>query len=198
MCGIVGYFGNNNVEKTLISKLKLLEYRGYDSSGIAVKNGNKLFITKAVGEIKNLESIITPVKGAKLGIAHTRWATHGKPSEENAHPHVSEDSDWAIVHNGIIENYEELKANLQGFGYTFYSATDTEIVAKLLEHYRKKIDINKNHEALIRACAKLEGSYALAVINKNQDKIYFAKNKSPLYCALKGGDSCSRQTPFAS
>lgn len=196
MCGIVGYFGNGNVEETLISKLKLLEYRGYDSSGIAVKSGNKLFIKKAVGEIKNLEEVVEPVEGARLGIAHTRWATHGKPSEENAHPHVSEDSDWAIVHNGIIENYEELKANLQGFGYNFYSATDTEIVAKLLEHYRKKIDINKNHEALIRACAKLEGSYALAVINKNQDKIYFAKNKSPLYCALNGGEFMLASDPI--
>ena len=196
MCGIVGFFGNENVEETLISKLKMLEYRGYDSSGVAVKKGDKLIVTKAVGEIENLQKVIVPAEGARIGIAHTRWATHGKPSEENAHPHVSEDSDWAVVHNGIIENYESLKTNLQKSGYAFYSDTDTEIIAKLLEYYRKKINISNNHEALIRCCAKLEGSYALAVINKNKDKIYFAKNKSPLYCAVKGNEFMLASDPI--
>ena len=196
MCGIVGYFGNGNVEETLISKLKLLEYRGYDSSGIAVKNGDRLVVTKAVGEIKNLENVIVKTEGARIGIAHTRWATHGRPSEENAHPHVSENTEWAVVHNGIIENYESLRANLQKSGYAFYSDTDTEIVAKLLEYYRKKGYIANNHEALIRSCAKLEGSYALAVVNRRQDKIYFAKNKSPLYCAVEKGEFMLASDPI--
>ena len=196
MCGIVGYYGKENVEKTLISKLKLLEYRGYDSSGIAVKSGDRVEVTKAVGEIRNLESVLKPLEGATLGIAHTRWATHGRPSEENAHPHVSENSEWAVVHNGIIENYEQLKEKLIQSGYRFYSATDTEIVAKLLEYYRKKQTIANNHEALIRSCSKLEGSYALAVINQRQDKIYFAKNKSPLYCAVKGGEFMLASDPI--
>lgn len=196
MCGIVGYFGKENVEETLISKLKLLEYRGYDSAGIAVKCGSEVKLTKAIGEIKNLEAVMQPLEGAYLGIAHTRWATHGKPSEDNAHPHVSENSDWTIVHNGIIENYEQLKTKLVKSGYHFYSDTDTEIVAKLLEYYRKKVTIANNHEALIRCCSRLEGSYALAVINRNQDKIYFAKNKSPLYCALNGEEFMLASDPI--
>ena len=186
MCGIVGYFGKDNVEKTLISKLKLLEYRGYDSSGIAVKAGGEVKITKALGQIKNLEALITPLDGAYLGIAHTRWATHGRPSTENAHPHVSENTDWTVVHNGIIENYERLKTKLIESGYRFYSDTDTEIIAKLLEYYQKSSGIASNREALVRCACELDGSYALAVINKKRDKIYFAKNRSPLYCALRG------------
>ena len=196
MCGIVGYFGKENVEKTLLKKLKLLEYRGYDSAGIAVKSGDNIKITKALGEIKNLESSIEYLDGATLGIAHTRWATHGRPSTENAHPHVSENTDWAIVHNGIIENYEQLKTKLCQSGYRFYSATDTEIIAKLLEYYRKKGTIANNHEALIRSCSKLEGSYALAVINKKQNKIYFAKNRSPLYCAINGEEFMLASDPI--
>ena len=104
MCGIVGYIGND-VENVIISKLKKLEYRGYDSAGIAVGTANGYKVFKAKGEIKNLEKVLEPVNDAYMGIGHTRWATHGKPNEINAHPHVSEDNEWALVHNGIIENY---------------------------------------------------------------------------------------------
>lgn len=196
MCGIVGYFGRENVENMLIQKLKLLEYRGYDSSGIAVKSGEKFKVTKAKGEIANLEKIIEPLEGANIGIAHTRWATHGVPCEVNAHPHLSMDNEWAIVHNGIIENYGALKNKLTKRGYEFVSETDTEIVATLIEYYRKKHNVTNNLNAIIRACSKLEGSYALAVLNKNRNKIYFAKNKCPLYCAVKGEEFMLASDPI--
>lgn len=196
MCGIVGYFGKENVEETLIKKLKLLEYRGYDSSGIAVKSGDEIKLTKAVGEIKNLEKQIKPLKGANIGIAHTRWATHGAPCETNAHPHLSMDNEWAIVHNGIIENYAVLKSKLSAKDYVFTSDTDTEIVATLIEYYRKKHNVKNNMDAIIRACNKLEGSYTLGVINRNRDKIYFAKNKTPLYCAICGEEFLLASDPI--
>ncbi len=196
MCGIVGYFGNGCVEDVLIEKLKLLEYRGYDSAGIAVKKDSKINVTKSVGEIANLEKAVKKTDGAILGIGHTRWATHGKPTELNAHPHLSANKEWAIVHNGIIENYAQLKASLEKDGYKFYSDTDTEIVAKLIEYYRTDKFNTKNHEAVLRACKNLEGSFALAIINKNQNKIYFAKNKSPLYCSLKDGEFMLASDPI--
>ena len=196
MCGIVGYFGNGNVENILVKKLKLLEYRGYDSSGIAVKSGETLKVTKAKGEISNLEKIIEPLKGANIGIAHTRWATHGVPCELNAHPHLSMDNEWAIVHNGIIENYASLKDKLIKKGYNFVSDTDTEIIATLIEYYRKKRNVTNNLNAIIGACSKLEGSFALAVLNKNRDKIYFAKNKCPLYCAVNGDEFMLASDPI--
>ena len=112
MCGIVGYFGKEPVEDILIKKLKLLEYRGYDSAGIAVKNSTNLKVTKAVGEISNLKAKLKPLNSAYLGIGHTRWATHGRPITVNAHPHLSTDKCWAVVHNGIIENYEILREDL--------------------------------------------------------------------------------------
>ena len=108
MCGIVGYIGEKNIERELVNTLKYLEYRGYDSAGIAVQIDNEIVVTKSSGKIANLENIISD-SNAKSGIAHTRWATHGKPTETNAHPHVSQNKEWAIVHNGIIENYQELK-----------------------------------------------------------------------------------------
>ena len=137
MCGIAGYIGISP-EQNLLYQLRLLEYRGYDSAGIAVSDGAKITVTKRAGELKNLETAIknageTP--GARLGIGHTRWATHGKPNEVNAHPHVSQNGEWVIVHNGIIENNLELRDELKKLGYTFYSATDTETAANLLEYY---------------------------------------------------------------
>ena len=183
MCGIVGYIGKEP-SKILINKLKKLEYRGYDSAGIAVGSVNNIRIFKAVGEIKNLEKTVVPAKDAAFGIGHTRWATHGKPDETNAHPHLSSDRKWIVVHNGIIENYAVLKEKLSGKGYAFYSETDTEVIAKLLEYYSGKTcgDLNIIAETL----AALKGSFALGIINAEKDGIYFAKNKSPLFIARNG------------
>ena len=183
MCGIVGFIGKNP-QNVLLNGLKRLEYRGYDSAGIAIKDENEIELFKAKGEIKNLEQILPSETSAYMGIGHTRWATHGKPDEINAHPHVSKNKEWAVVHNGIIENYLKLKAKLNGYGYDFYSETDTETIAKLLEYYQ-----NKGYDRLTvlsKTVAALKGSYALGIINKNTDCIYFAKNKSPLFLAKNG------------
>lgn len=179
MCGIVGFIGNIN-SKEIIDKLKIVEYRGYDSAGIAIKTNNDIEIIKSVGEIKNLEEKIKPCN-AKMGIAHTRWATHGKVSIENAHPHKSFLGNWFVVHNGIIENYNELKKQLHDTYY--YSQTDTEIIPNLLEKNECNI------QNFINCCNKLSGSFALACINKYQDKLFIAKNKSPLYvCSGKNAN----------
>ncbi len=181
MCGIVGYIGKNSVEDNLLSALKLLEYRGYDSAGIAVKGGDgKIVETKAVGKIESLENCLKKVDGAILGIGHTRWATHGKATKNNAHPHSAKNGRWHIVHNGIIENYAELKADLVENGTEFSSQTDSEVVAWLLERESKQDNII----ALVNVCRKLTGSWALACIEETSNSIYLAKNKSPLYVAL--------------
>ncbi len=178
MCGIVGYIGKNCVEHNLIKDLKLLEYRRYDSAGVAVINGKKINVIKSVGCIKNLEDKITTFENASLGIAHTRWATHGEATENNAHPHLSNNKNWAVVHNGIIENYAELKKDLIEKGFSFESETDTEVISQMLEYYQSNSPI----ETLVQVCGKLIGSFALAVINKeNESSLYLAKRKSPLY-----------------
>lgn len=179
MCGIVGYIGND-VENVIISKLKKLEYRGYDSAGIAVGTANGYKVFKAKGEIKNLEKVLEPVNDAYMGIGHTRWATHGKPNEINAHPHVSEDNEWALVHNGIIENYAEIKEDLLKQGMSFYSQTDTETVANLLQYYNSDDGL----ETLEKTISAIKGSYGFAILKKNDKRVYFAKNKSPLYVAV--------------
>ena len=138
MCGIVGFVGEANGVKFLIDGLSSLEYRGYDSAGIAGVVDGEASVTKAVGRIKNLEALIPEDLHLELGIGHTRWATHGRPSDMNAHPHASEDGKFAVVHNGIIENYQELKDKLIRNGYTFYSETDTEVAVKLVDYYLKK------------------------------------------------------------
>lgn len=184
MCGIVGYIGKD-IEKIIISKLKKLEYRGYDSAGIAVGNADGYKVFKAKGEIKNLEKIIEITPQADIGIGHTRWATHGKPDEINAHPHISTNKQWALVHNGIIENYAEIKEKLIAQGMTFYSQTDSETIAKLLEYYEFKDGL----ESIFKTISALDGSYALAVLHNQERKIFFAKNKSPLYVALKNGEA---------
>lgn len=181
MCGIVGYIGETP-EKILVDKLKRLEYRGYDSAGIAVGKVGDIKIYKAKGEIKNLENIIVSDPSAEIGIGHTRWATHGKPDETNAHPHVSSDNAWSVVHNGIIENYSALKEKLTQKGYAFYSETDTETIAKLLEYYYDGDYLT----AVNKTVSALKGSFALGIINSAKDGIFFAKNKSPLYIAKKG------------
>ena len=156
MCGIIGYIGKSEATGILIKGLKSLEYRGYDSGGIAVLNKNKLDVIKAKGEIKNLEAKIgkTALSGS-LGIGHTRWATHGKANEINAHPHCSKH--FAVVHNGIIENYKEIRESLALSGITFESETDTEVIPKLLElNYSGDVI-----DAIRKTVKLLEGSYAL-------------------------------------
>ena len=132
MCGIVGYIGERNASEVIIKGLKRLEYRGYDSAGIALINGS-LSIKKGKGKVKKLENFLADGAQGKIGIGHTRWATHGEPNDINSHPHVSNSGKLALVHNGIIENYTTLKKSLISKGYSFYSETDTEVVVKLIE-----------------------------------------------------------------
>lgn len=175
MCGIVGYAGYRNAKNVIIDCLKRLEYRGYDSAGVAILNKN-LSIFKEVGEIKNLEHSLPQIKG-NGGIGHTRWATHGGVNKKNAHPHVDCDKKIAVVHNGIIENFKALKDELEKKGHTFLSDTDTEIVAHLIEEkYRGNIE-----KAVLQALKKIKGSYALVIICKDEPKkIIAARNESPL------------------
>ncbi len=180
MCGIVGYVGFKRATDVLISGLQKLEYRGYDSSGVAVHSGTELLVKKAKGRLKVLEDIleVSPLEG-NLGIGHTRWATHGAPSDINAHPHTSSDSGIAVVHNGIIENYMQIKEELMSKGYNFISETDTEIVAKLIEYFYK--DSNDILDAVFKAIEKVEGAYALGIICKdNPDRLIAARKDSPL------------------
>lgn len=179
MCGIVGYIGKN-IQENLIENLKKLEYRGYDSSGIATKENGKIKIVKAVGNISALEKIIAPEEKYGSGIAHTRWATHGKVTVENAHPHFSNNKKWYIVHNGIIENYIELKKQLLKKNIKCNTQTDSEIVAQLLEINNGKTDIEK----LTNVCNELTGSFALVCINDSKEnELFLAKRKSPLFVA---------------
>ncbi len=191
MCGIVGFTKKENspscCPKVLLNGLENLEYRGYDSAGIAVSDGRsgELTLCRAVGRIVNLRSVVEETQPqGNCGIGHTRWATHGKPSVENCHPHLAQDKTVAVVHNGIIENYQELKAQLQKEGVTFVSQTDTEVVAQLLE----KQYCGNMKETLEKVMPQLEGSFALAVLDKNQpNTIYCARRRSPLLVA-KGED----------
>ena len=166
MCGIVGYVGNQDAVPILLNGLSKLEYRGYDSAGVAIQRGEKIEIRRSVGKLINLQkSLEQKAIGGMCGIGHTRWATHGKPSEQNAHPHRSESC--VLVHNGIIENYVELKQRLVKDGYKFQSETDTEVVAHLIDTHMKK---SKLHLAdAVRATAKeIRGSYAIAVISERK------------------------------
>ena len=187
MCGIVGYIGNKkNTLNVLISGLKHLEYRGYDSSGVAYILDNKLIIKRAVGRISNLEKTLDLDDLSNIGIGHTRWATHGSPSEINSHPHRCKDI--AIVHNGIIENYLQLKEKLIAKGYKFASETDTEVAAVLL------YDLYKDNHDLIAAIPKFKkmvtGSYAIAIIcSKEPENIYVIKKNSPLIIGLGEGEN---------
>ncbi|MDP1846074.1 MAG: glutamine--fructose-6-phosphate transaminase (isomerizing) [Candidatus Moranbacteria bacterium] len=179
MCGIVAYIGKKEALPILIDGLKRLEYRGYDSAGVSVFSGGKIITEKAVGKVVELENKINgrDIPG-KIGIAHTRWATHGKPSEKNAHPHCDCGKNIFLVHNGIIENYKELKADLEKIGHKFSSDTDTEVLAHLIEEYKKQVPIK---EAVWRTLAHVEGTYGLAIIDRNEpEKIFVARNGSPL------------------
>lgn len=189
MCGIVGYVGSQNAVPVLISGLQSLEYRGYDSAGVAVLNGDKIGIRKTKGKVDNLRNLLLnePVAG-NIGIGHTRWATHGAPSDLNAHPHFSNDDKIAVVHNGIIENYQELKAELEAKGYVFQSETDTETVAHMVDDYYKQG--NDLLEAVRKTLERIEGSYALGVLCTDYpDQLIAARKESPLIVGLGKGEN---------
>src|SRR5262249_57838691 len=176
MCGIVGYLGDKDAVGVIVEGLKRLEYRGYDSAGGAVLGPSGLEVRRAAGRIKVLEGILRdhPVRGT-LGIGHTRWATHGRPTDENAHPHTDGSGQLVVVHNGIIENYLPIKERLQGEGHRFTSETDTEVIAHLIERHLK--DTPRLDEAVRRALRELRGSYAIVVLSRNTpDRLIPAKH----------------------
>ncbi len=188
MCGIVGYIGNEQAAPILLDGLSKLEYRGYDSAGLAIRNGENITeIVKAKGRLKNLEEKTDNGHALKgdCGIGHTRWATHGEPSETNAHPHCTDDMNVVAVHNGIIENYQELKEKLLKKGYTFYSSTDTEVAVKLIDYYYKKY-LGTPVDAINHAMVRIRGSYALAVMFKDYpEEIYVARKDSPMIIGVQ-------------
>ena len=190
MCGIVGYVGKDNAKDVIIDGLKRLEYRGYDSAGIAVIRDGKLQVRKHVGGIENLEVLIGADKMAShIGIGHTRWATHGAPSDVNAHPHTDQAGEIAIVHNGIIENYQELRQELiENYGVSFRSETDTEVIAQLIGViYKEKKDLL---DAVYGALAKMRGAYAIAAIAADEpDKIVAVRKDAPLIAGLGKGSN---------
>ncbi len=192
MCGIVGYTGNHQAAPILLDGLSKLEYRGYDSAGLAVRNGDAAAeVIKAKGRLKVLAEKTDDgacVPGT-CGIGHTRWATHGEPSETNAHPHMSEDGNVIAVHNGIIENYQELKDKLTRKGYTFYSSTDTEVAVKLIDYYYKKY-LGTPVDAINHAMVRIRGSYALAIMFKEYPgELYVARKDSPMILGVADGSS---------
>lgn len=185
MCGIVGIVGNQQATSILVNGLEKLEYRGYDSAGIFVADQNEDFLIKSQGRIKELSDKISEDVHGTIGIGHTRWATHGEPSEENAHPHTSQSKRFVLVHNGVIENYDDLKNNFLSED-RFYGETDTEIVVHLIEHFADQGLTTK--EAFRKALAEIHGSYAFGLIDKEDRKtIFVAKNKSPLLIGLGDG-----------
>ena len=192
MCGIVGFTGCHQAAPILLDGLSKLEYRGYDSAGIAVRDGEgETEVIKAKGRLKVLAEKTNngeSVPGT-CGIGHTRWATHGEPSENNAHPHVSDDGNVVAVHNGIIENYQELKDKLLRKGYAFYSETDTEVAVKLVDYYYKKYE-GTPVDAINHAMVRIRGSYALAIMFKDYpEEIYVARKDSPMILGVSDGES---------
>lgn len=186
MCGIVGFVGDGNAKEVVIEGLKRLEYRGYDSAGIALNIDNRIEVRKHVGEIVNLEKLIADEDfDSNIGIGHTRWATHGAPSDVNAHPHVNSDSTVAVVHNGIIENFVELREMLQNdYGITFKSETDTEVIAHLIGIYNKGDLL----DAVYKATAKMRGAYAIAAISSDDpDRIVAVRKDAPLVAGIGKG-----------
>lgn len=188
MCGIVGYIGNKNACPILIKGLEYLEYRGYDSAGIAILNNNRIEVYKKKGKVSLLKSFIKNKKlSGTIGIAHTRWATHGEPSDRNSHPHLSMSGKIAIVHNGIIENYQSIKKILEAKGYIFKSDTDTEVLINLIEDIKEntKTTIDK---AVCLALAKVKGAYAIVVMSFDEDTLVVAKNGSPVVIGIGNGE----------
>ncbi|MBR1544847.1 MAG: glutamine--fructose-6-phosphate transaminase (isomerizing), partial [Alphaproteobacteria bacterium] len=192
MCGIVGYIGNSNVVEILTDGLNTLKYRGYDSAGVALFDENKIKVYKAVGKLENLKSKLETVKSEinkpSMGIGHIRWATHGKANEANAHPHTSTTGDIVVVHNGIIENFKELKEELISKGCVFKSETDTEVVAHLVsEEYKTAGNLK---DAVRLALPKLRGAYALCIMSINEpDKIVVVRKNAPLIIGLGDGEN---------
>lgn len=183
MCGIVGYIGNNDAQKIILDGLTNLEYRGYDSAGIALVKDNSINIFKDKGRVEHLRDIINMDGISHIGIGHTRWATHGEPNKINSHPHISNSGRFVLVHNGVIENYKKLK-NLKLNDYKFYSETDSEVIVNLIEHYvlDKKMTVES---AIRKTMVKLDGSYALLILDRdNLDRIYVAKNKTPMLIGI--------------
>ena len=191
MCGIVGFTGKHQAAPILLDGLSKLEYRGYDSAGIAVRNeADNTAVVKAKGKLKALAEKTDDGKAVKgtCGIGHTRWATHGEPSEINAHPHISENGEVVGVHNGIIENYQELKEKLIKKGYTFYSQTDTEVAIKLVDYYYKKY-LGTPVDAINHAMVRIRGSYALELMFKDYPgEIYVARKDSPMIIGVTDGE----------
>ncbi len=194
MCGIVGYIGTKKASPILINGLLRLEYRGYDSAGISTIEKDGLSIMKDKGRVKNLNNLpgIDDLEGT-IGIAHTRWATHGKPSKENSHPHMDNSKTFSVVHNGIIENYNELRKFLINNDYTFYSQTDTEIIPNLIHYYYSKDDNNDSFRflrAVKNACSDLKGSFALEIICKNDpNNMIVVRKDSPLVIGKGNGEN---------
>ena len=192
MCGIVGFTGRQQAAPVLLNGLSKLEYRGYDSAGMAVRDGNgAIEIVKAKGRLKVLAEKTNDgwAMQGDCGIGHTRWATHGEPSEINAHPHITEDNNVVGVHNGIIENYLELKEKLLKHGYTFYSQTDTEIVVKLVDYYYKKYNIGPV-DAIAKTMVRVRGSYALALMFRDYPgQIWVARKDSPMIIGVADGET---------
>ena len=185
MCGIIGYIGDRNIVETLIGGLKKLEYRGYDSAGICVKEKDGLVVVKKKGRVEELEKEINPNSFlGHIGIAHTRWATHGQPNEINAHPHLDCKGEIAVVHNGIIENYHALKEFLEKEGHVFKSETDTEVVSHLIE----KFYAGDLQDAVLKSLKLLEGTFGLAIMHKNEERIVIAKRGSPVVIGLANNE----------
>lgn len=191
MCGIVGFVGNHQAAPILLDGLSKLEYRGYDSAGMAVRDGDgAIEVVKAKGRLKILAEKTNggQALAGDCGIGHTRWATHGEPSENNAHPHCSDDGNVVGVHNGIIENYQELKDKLLRKGYQFYSQTDTEVAIKLIDYYYKKY-LGTPVDAINHAMVRIRGSYALAVMFRDYpEEIYVARKDSPMILGMENGE----------
>ncbi len=193
MCGITGYIGERSAVHTAIANLKRLEYRGYDSAGVAYPAHGRILIQKAPGKIAQLEALLREAHGtAHVAIAHTRWATHGRPNEANAHPHADCTGTIAVVHNGIIENHAELRERLAKHGHRFQSETDTEVIAHLIEDYlpRGGYDLEQLLLSTRRALSDLEGSHAVAVISCHvPDAVLVSRKDSPLVVGLAQGES---------
>jgi glucosamine--fructose-6-phosphate aminotransferase (isomerizing) len=198
MCGIVGYLGNKNAVPVVINGLRRLEYRGYDSAGIAVMNGG-LKLVKCKGKVAQLEAKMgDSLSESSIGIGHTRWATHGEPNDENAHPHLSNNGELVLIHNGIIENYGSLKSALTSRGYVFHSDTDTEVLINLIEDVKKSEKTNLTTAVKI-ALNQVVGAYAIAIFDvNNPDQIVVAKKGSPLVVGIGEGEYfiASDATPF--
>ena len=185
MCGIVGYIGHQQADDLLLTGLKRLEYRGYDSAGLAIVDGDELVVRKQSGKVSALVDSVTNVRvRGTLGVGHTRWATHGFPNDQNAHPHTSADGSFALVHNGIIENYATLRKQLQEKGYTFASETDTEVLVHLIDDVRKAMNLDLP-EALSHALSRVVGTYGIAIVSaEDPDLLLAARNGSPLLLGI--------------